>query len=166
LEEAVAMKTVTRIWKVNGEERQVKVPPVRRLLDVLREDLGLKGTKEGCGEGECGACTILLNGEPVVSCLVAAGQVQDGADIMTVEGLEKSEGGRLLQSAYVEKGAAQCGFCIPGMIVSSYALLSTERDPDEQRIREAHAGNLCRCTGYQKIVEAVQWAAKRWPGKT
>jgi aerobic carbon-monoxide dehydrogenase small subunit len=159
------MKTVTRTWKVNGEERQVKVPPVRRLLDVLREELGLKGTKEGCGEGECGACTILLNGEPVVSCLVAAGQVPDGAEILTVEGLEKTEGGRLLQAAYVEKGAAQCGFCIPGMIVSSYALLSKERNPDEQRIREAHAGNLCRCTGYQKIVEAVQMAAKKWPSK-
>ncbi len=160
------MKPVSRTWKVNGEERPVKVPPMRRLLDVLREDLGLKGTKEGCGEGECGACTILLDGRPVVSCLLAAGQVPDGSNIMTVEGLEKTEGGRLLQQAYIEKGAAQCGFCIPGMILSSYALLSRCAKPDEQTIRQAHAGNLCRCTGYQKIVEAVQAAAAKWPGKS
>jgi aerobic carbon-monoxide dehydrogenase small subunit len=158
------MKTVTRNWEVNGEERHVKAPPLRRLLDVLREDLGLKGTKEGCGEGECGACTVLVDGVPVVSCLVPAGQIRDGAQIMTVEGLEKTEDGRILQRAYIETGAVQCGFCIPGMIMSSYALLSKERDPDEQRIREAHAGNLCRCTGYQKIVEAVQAAAEKWQG--
>ena len=154
------MKPVTRTWKVNGEAKTVKVPPMRRLLDVLREDLGLKGTKEGCGEGECGACTVLINGEPVVSCLLAAGQVADGTEIMTVEGLEKTAAGKILQEAYVEKGAAQCGFCIPGMIMSSYALLLKNPDPDEATIREAHAGNLCRCTGYQKIVEAVQSAAK------
>jgi len=157
------MKKVKRRWIVNGEECSVQVPPLRRLLDVLREDLGLKGTKEGCGEGECGACTVLLNGEPVVSCLVAAGQVPEGADIMTVEGLEKTEGGRVLQQAYVEKGAAQCGFCIPGMLMSSYALLSRTKNPDEKTIREAHAGNLCRCTGYEKIIEAIRVAAERWP---
>lgn len=157
------MKTVKRTWTVNGESRTVDVPPMRRLLDVLRADLKLTGTKEGCGEGECGACTVLLNGGAVVSCLVAAGQVPDGAEIMTVEGLEKTEGGRILQAAYADKGAAQCGFCIPGMIMSSYALLSRVRDPDEATIREAHAGNLCRCTGYQKIVEAVQAASKKWP---
>ena len=160
------MKTVSRTWKINGEERTVKVPPMRRLLDVLREDLGLKGPKEGCGEGECGACTVLVNGEPVVSCLVPAGQIRDGMEIMTVEGLEKTAGGRLLQEAYAEKGSAQCGFCIPGMILSSYALLSKHPNPDEATIRAAHAGNLCRCTGYQKIVEAVQWAARKWPGKS
>jgi len=153
------MKTVKRNWKVNGEVRAVETPPMRRLLDVLRVDLGLKGTKEGCGEGECGACTVLLDGAPVVACLVAAGQVTDGAELMTVEGLEKTELGRTLQRAYLEKGAAQCGFCIPGMLMSSYALLAREPDPDERRIREAHAGNLCRCTGYEKIVEAVRWAA-------
>ena len=160
------MKTLTRTWKVNGEEKTIKVPPMRRLLDVLREDLGLTGTKEGCGEGECGACTVLVNGEPVVSCLIPAGQVVDGAQIMTVEGLEKTAGGKLLQEMYAEKGSAQCGFCIPGMIMSSYALLSKNPNPDEATIREAHAGNLCRCTGYQKIVEAVQAAAQKWPGKS
>ncbi len=156
------MKNVKRTWRVNGEERVVELPPGRRLLDALRQDLKLTGAKEGCGEGECGACTILLNGEPVVSCLIPIGQVEDGAEIMTVEGLEKTANGRLLQEAYAGKGAAQCGFCIPGMIMSSYALLSREKNPSEARIREAHAGNLCRCTGYQKIVEAVQWAAERW----
>jgi carbon-monoxide dehydrogenase small subunit len=159
------MKTITRTWMVNGEEHTVSVPAVRRLLDVLREDLRLTGTKEGCGEGECGACTVLIGGKPVVACLVAAGQLANGTEIMTAEGLEKTAGGRVLQQAYVEKGAAQCGFCIPGMLMSSYALLNRTSHPDEHTIREAHAGNLCRCTGYAKIVEAVQWAAERWPGK-
>lgn len=157
------MNCVERTWMVNGERRRVNVSPLRRLLDVLRDDLGLKGTKEGCGEGECGACTVLLDGAPVVSCLVAAGQVPDGAQIMTVEGLEKTEGGRILQRVYVEKGAAQCGFCIPGMLLSSYALLQRMARPSEAVIREAHAGNLCRCTGYAKIIEAVQAAAREWP---
>lgn len=157
------MKKVMCKWKVNGELKSFEVPPARRLLDVLREDLKLTGAKEGCGEGECGACTVLLNGEPVVSCLVPAGQVPDGAEIMTVEGLEKTEGGKLLQKIYVEKGAAQCGFCIPGMIMSSYALLSKVAKPDDRQIREAHAGNLCRCTGYEKIIEAVRAAGEKWP---
>ena len=157
------MKKIKRAWKVNGAVREVTFPPARRLLDVIREELRLTGTKEGCGEGECGACTILLDGEPVVSCLIPAGQVPDGAEIVTVEGLEKTEGGRLLQKIYVEKGAAQCGFCIPGMIMSSYALLTRQRNPDERAIREAHAGNLCRCTGYEKIIEAVRAAAAKWP---
>lgn len=138
---------------------------MRRLLDVLREEHDLKGTKEGCGEGECGACTIILNGEPVTSCLIAAGQVPDGTEIMTVEGLEKTEGGRVLQKAYIEKGAAQCGFCIPGMIVASYAFLGKNPELSENAIREAHAGNICRCTGYAKIIEAVSTAAERWPSK-
>lgn len=157
------MKKIKRAWIINGERVEVDVPPMRRFLDVLREDLKHTGTKEGCGEGECGACTVLLNGEPVLSCLLAAGQVPDGANITTVEGLEKTAGGRILQEAYVEKGAAQCGFCIPGMIVSSYALLCREPTTDPQRIRESHAGNICRCTGYDKIVEAIQCAAERWP---
>ena len=157
------MKKVARKWIINGEPREVEFPPMRRLLDVLREELDLKGTKEGCGEGECGACTVILDGETVTSCLVAAGQVADGAEIMTVEGLEKTEGGRLLQQSYVEKGAAQCGFCIPGMIVSSYAFLSRKPELNDRAIRDAHAGNICRCTGYAKIMEAVQAAAERWP---
>ena len=147
---------------LNGSPILVETDPARRVLDILREDLALTGTKEGCGEGECGACTILLNGQPVVSCLMAAGHVPDGSELMTVEGLEKTENGRLLQEAYVEKGAAQCGFCIPGMIMSSYALLTRNPHPDEAEIRTAHAGNLCRCTGYQKIVEAVEYAATKW----
>lgn len=152
-----------RTWIINGESRTAEFPPLRRLLDVLREDLGLKGTKEGCGEGECGACTVLLNGEPVTACLVAAGQVEDGASIMTVEGLEKTEAGKILQQAYIEKGAAQCGFCIPGMLMASYAYLSGARTNSDFARREAHAGNICRCTGYAKIMEAVALAAERWP---
>lgn len=157
------MNKVTRTWIINGESRTVAFPPLRRLLDVLRADLGLTGTKEGCGEGECGACTVLLNGEVITSCLVAAGQVEDGATILTVEGLEKTEGGRILQKAYVEKGAAQCGFCIPGMLISSYAFLSKQPALAEHALRDAHAGNICRCTGYAKIMEAVSTAAERWP---
>lgn len=136
---------------------------MRRLLDVLREELGLKGTKEGCGEGECGACTVLLNGEVVTACLVAAGQVEDGAELMTVEGLERTEGGRILQQAYIEKGAAQCGFCIPGMLMASYAHLSQGGPAGDFELRTAHAGNICRCTGYAKIMEAVALASERWP---
>lgn len=150
---------------MNGESRTAEFPPLRRLLDVLREDLGLKGCKEGCGEGECGACTVLLNGEPVTSCLIGAGQVPDGTELMTVEGLEKTAGGRILQKAYIEKGAAQCGFCIPGMIVSSYALLRKKPALTDQVICDAHAGNICRCTGYVKIIEAVKAAAEKWPGE-
>jgi aerobic-type carbon monoxide dehydrogenase small subunit (CoxS/CutS family) len=153
------MKTVQRTWIVNGERRTVEVPAARRLIDVLRQDLKLTGTKEGCGEGECGACTILLNGAAVVSCLIPAGQVENNSEIMTVEGLEKTPLGRTLQQAYSEKGAVQCGFCIPGMLISSYTLLTRESNPSEPQIREALAGNICRCTGYQKIVEAIQWAA-------
>jgi carbon-monoxide dehydrogenase small subunit len=157
------MKEITRKWVVNGKEREVTCPPMRRLLDVIREDLKLTGTKEGCGEGECGACTVLINGKPVVSCLVPAGQLPDGTELLTVEGLADREDGRILQQAYAEKGAAQCGFCIPGMLMASYALLSKVRNPDDQAIKEAHAGNLCRCTGYTKIMEAVRHAAEQWP---
>ncbi len=158
------MGKIHRDWIINGEKREVECAPMRRLLDVLREELDLKGTKEGCGEGECGACTVLWNGKPVTSCLVAAGQVPDGAELMTIEGLEKTPGGRTLQHAYVERGAAQCGFCIPGMILSSYAFLSKTPELNDETIRDAHAGNICRCTGYAKIVEAVATAAERWPG--
>lgn len=154
---------VTRNWIVNGEACEVVAPPLKRVLDVLREDLKLMGSKEGCGEGECGACTILLDGAPVVSCLLAVGSVPDGSNLMTVEGLENTEGGRIIQQAYLDLGAAQCGFCIPGMLMASYALLCAERNLGETRIREAHAGNLCRCTGYDKIVKAVQAAAAKWP---
>jgi len=157
------MKKTQRTWIINGESRTVEFPPARRLLDVLREDLDLKGTKEGCGEGECGACTVMINGEIVVSCLLAAGQVRDQSEILTVEGLEKTEGGRLIQKSYLDKGAAQCGFCIPGMLISSYAFLRKQPEVNEQTIKDAHAGNICRCTGYVKIIEAVQVASERWP---
>jgi carbon-monoxide dehydrogenase small subunit len=145
---------------VNGRALRARVPPMKRLLDVLREDAELPGSKEGCGEGECGACTVLLDGEPVNSCLVAAGQCE-GSKVVTVEGLAR--GGRLtaLQRAFVEMGGAQCGICTPGMLVTSYALIQAARGrvPGEDEVREALAGNLCRCTGYQKIVDAVRAAA-------
>ncbi len=157
------MKTIERTWIINGESRTVSFPSARRLLDVLREDLDLKGTKEGCGEGECGACTVMINGEIVVSCLLAAGQVRDGAEILTVEGLERTAGGRLIQKEYLAKGAAQCGFCIPGMLVSSYAFLRRKPVLTEEAIKDAHAGNICRCTGYVKILEAVKAAGEAWP---
>lgn len=153
--------TVARRWKVNGKKVEVSVRPARRLLDVLREDLGLTGAKEGCGEGECGACTVLVDGDPMVSCLLLAGQVADGTEILTIEGVGRTRLGRVIQQAYVDAGAVQCGFCIPGMVLSSYALLVRRPNPSESEIRTALAGNLCRCTGYAKIVEAVRLAARR-----
>ena len=151
---------ITLRLTVNGRARSAKVPAMKRLLDVLREDLGLPGSKEGCGEGECGACTVLIDGEPVNSCLVAAGQCE-GSKVVTVEGLARNGKLSALQRAFVEMGGAQCGICTPGMLISSYALLSAARGrvPGEDEVREALAGNLCRCTGYQKIVDAVRAAA-------
>ena len=151
---------VTLRLTVNGRVRSASVPPMKRLLDVLREDLALPGSKEGCGEGECGACTVLLDGEPVNSCLVAAGQCQ-GSKVVTVEGLARGEKLSALQRAFVDMGGAQCGICTPGMLISSYALLLAARGrvPGDEEVREALAGNLCRCTGYQKIVDAVRAAA-------
>src|SRR5437867_13020354 len=141
-------------FDVNGIAREVEPPPMRRLLDVLREDLRLTGTKEGCGEGECGACSVLIDGEVVDSCLVAVGQVE-GRQVTTVEGL--AAGGRLtaLQQAFIEHGAAQCGICTPGMLLAAHALLQRAARPSALDVREALAGNLCRCTGYTKIIEAV-----------
>ena len=157
------MNIVRRTWKVNGQTVRVRAPAGRRLLDVLREDLGLIGSKESCGEGDCGACTVLVDGEPVVSCILPVGQLADGTEILTVEGIEKKRIGRLVQAAFIEVGAVQCGFCIPGMIVSSYALLAKNPKPSTRAIREALAGNLCRCTGYAKIIAAVKLAASRIP---
>ncbi len=147
--------------EVNGRRRAVEVPPMKRLLDVLREDLALTGTKEGCGEGECGACSVLLDGELVNSCLIPACQA-DGHAVRTVEGLAAA-GGELhaVQQAFWEKGGAQCGICTPGMLLAAVALIEREPRPSEAEIREALAGNLCRCTGYVKIVEAVASAATR-----
>ena len=139
---------------VNGELHELEIPAQRTLLDVIREDLGFTGTKQGCGNGECGACTVLLEGEPVNACLVLALQA-DGKSITTIEGV--SRGGALdpIQEAFIAKGAIQCGFCTPGMVLSVKALLDRNPRPDEMEIREALTGNFCRCTGYQKIVEAV-----------
>jgi carbon-monoxide dehydrogenase small subunit len=136
--------------RVNGSKHSVDVPPMRRLLDTLREELGLTGTKEGCGEGECGACTVLVDGEAVNSCLIATCQVA-GTEVRTVEGLA---GERLhrLQRAFLDRGAAQCGICTPGMLMAALAL---PKKATRQQIREGLAGNLCRCTGYIKIYDAV-----------
>jgi len=141
-------------FTLNGAAVSLDVVGTRRLLDVLREDLRLTGTKEGCGEGECGACSVLIDGEVVDSCLVAVGQVE-GREITTVEGL--ADGGRLtaLQQAFIEHGAAQCGICTPGMLLAARALLDRTTRPSADDVREALAGNLCRCTGYTKIIEAV-----------
>ena len=144
---------------VNTSAREVDVAPVRRLLDVLRIDLGLTGTKEGCAEGECGACTVLLDGDPVCSCLVSIGQCV-GRSVTTVEGLGPIEHLAPLQRCFVEHGGAQCGICTPGMLIAAEALLARRLDPSEEEIREALAGNLCRCTGYQRIVESVRAAAE------
>ncbi len=148
---------------VNGERTELAAPGMRRLLDALREDLGLTGTKEGCGEGECGACSVLIDGEVVNSCLVPVCQVE-GTRIETVEGLAAD--GRLnqLQAAFLETGGAQCGICTPGMLMAGEAFLASGRSADEDAIREAIAGNLCRCTGYTKIIDAIALAAERRAG--
>jgi carbon-monoxide dehydrogenase small subunit len=151
-------------WRftVNGDPVEVEAPGMRRLLDVLREDLALTGTKEGCGEGECGACTVLVDGAPVDACLVPVAQVA-GSRVATVEGLAapSPEGPVLdaLQAAFLEAGGAQCGICTPGMLMAARAYLDAGGGPDESAIREAIAGNLCRCTGYTKIIEAIAMAA-------
>ena len=136
-------------FTLNGREVSSEGSGARRLLDVLREDLRQTGTKEGCGEGECGACSVLIDGEVVDSCLVAVGQVE-GRRVVTIEGLQSP-----LQQAFIEHGAAQCGICTPGMLLAAHVLLLRTRRPSADDVREALAGNLCRCTGYTKIIEAV-----------
>ena len=149
---------------VNGETRDVVVAPHKTLLEVLREDLALTGTKHGCELGECGTCTVLLDGEPALSCLALPVECQ-GRRITTVEGM--AEGGRLhpLQQAFAELGAAQCGYCTPGILLTAQALLADNPGPTRDEIRHALAGNLCRCTGYTKILEAVELAALRISGE-
>lgn len=140
--------------KVNEEVYELEVPANRTLLDVIRDEVGLNGTKKGCGTGECGACTVLLDGEPVNACMMLALQAK-GKSVTTIEGLARDGMIHPIQQAFIAHGAIQCGYCTPGMILSAKALLDRNPNPREMEIREALAGNLCRCTGYQKIVEAI-----------
>jgi carbon-monoxide dehydrogenase small subunit len=149
--------------RVNGEEYETVVAPRETLLEVLRDRLSLTGTKEGCGEGACGTCTVLLDGKPVRSCLTLAVEVQ-GREITTIEGLAPLGELHPVQKAFVEYGAIQCGFCSPGMILTTKALLDENPNPTEQEARQAISGNVCRCTGYAKIVEAMLKAAERVQG--
>lgn len=145
---------------VNGESKTVRVYPMQRLLDVLRQDLELTGTKEGCGEGECGACAVLIDGELVVSCLIPVAQA-DGTNIVTIEGATADPRWRVLQQAFLACGGAQCGICTPGMILAAVHLLEKKPKPSTDEIREGLSGNLCRCTGYLQILEAVAEAARQ-----
>ncbi len=151
------MANIQLSFRLNGKDYSIETQDNRRMVDVLREDLRLTGTKEGCGVGECGACTVVINGNAVTSCLVYAGQMQ-GADILTVEGLSETEIGSILQRCFVEGDAVQCGFCTPGFLMSAYALLMKNPHPTREEIREAVAGNLCRCTGYIPIINAIEKA--------
>ena len=145
-------------FKVNGKSYQIDICPSMRLIDLLRDELGLTGTKEGCGEGECGSCTVIMDGKAVNSCLVPAPQV-DGKEIITVEGLAQDRQLDLLQQKVLEHSAVECGFCTPGMLMSAKALLMKNPHPTDEEIRTAIAGNLCRCAGYAKIVAAIKAAA-------
>jgi carbon-monoxide dehydrogenase small subunit len=148
------MKREIRL-NINGKSETVYTEESSRLLDVLREEFFLTGTKEGCAVGECGACTIVINGQAVNSCLVLTGQCED-SEIITIEGLEKNGELHELQKQFMEKGAIQCGFCTPGMVMSAYALVQYNPDPTLEEIKEAIEGNLCRCTGYTQIIEAIE----------
>lgn len=146
--------------KVNGKYVEVKVPPLTSLVELLRDYLNLKGTKIGCNEGECGACTVLMNGKPVNSCMVLAPQAE-GAEIWTIEGITPQEGLHPLQEAFLDVGAVQCGYCTPGFIVAGSALLRENPHPTREQILEGIEGNLCRCTGYQKIIDAIERCANQ-----
>ena len=148
---------------VNGEPRQILVEPYYSLLDTLRDEMLLTGTKKGCDEGDCGACTVLLNGRPVTSCLVLAHSARD-AEVTTIEGLATREGLHPVQQAFAEHGGLQCGFCTPGLIMSAAGLLQKEPNPTAEEVKYAIGGNLCRCTGYTKVVEAIMSAAEKARG--
>ncbi len=150
--------------KINGTWQEVETRPDRLLLELLREDLGLTGTKKGCEKGECGACTVILNGKAVLSCLTPALKA-DGAEILTVEGLALKDRLHPLQQAFLEEGAVQCGYCTPGMLLSAKALLDENPDPGVEEVKKAISGNLCRCTGYAKIIRAIGVAAGKMRGE-
>jgi carbon-monoxide dehydrogenase small subunit len=153
-------------FQVNGEQTAIDVEPTKTLLDVLREDLFLTGTKRGCDSGECGACTVLLNGQAVHSCLILAAELE-GQDVLTIEGLSKNPKElHPLQKAFIEKGAVQCGFCTPGLMMSAKALLDRNPNPTEEEVRHSISGNLCRCTGYSKIVDAILTAGEEIRGNS
>lgn len=148
-------KKISVSFTINGDAREALVDPWHTLLTVLRDDLGLSGTKEGCGNGNCGSCTVIINGRTVDSCMVLAPEI-DSKDIKTVEGLTKGNTLHPIQEAFINEGALQCGFCTPGFLMSIERLLSNNSNPSEHEIRSAIAGNICRCTGYDKIIKAVQ----------
>ena len=145
--------------KVNGNSYKMNVDTRMTLLEAIRDKIGLTGTKEGCSVGECGTCTVLMDGKPIYSCLMLAVEA-DGKEILTIEGLATPEGLHPIQKAFIEHGAVQCGFCTPGMVLSAKALLDENPNPTKEEIREAISGNLCRCTGYQKIIEAIEEAGR------
>ena len=147
-------------FTLNGNKVEFIGDPLRRLIDTLREDFSLTGVKEGCGEGECGACSIIKDGKLVTSCIIPVGACE-GSEIYTIEGIRDTEKGKCLIDAFRDGGAVQCGFCIPGMVMAAYALLSANPNPDENAIRMAISGNICRCTGYDLIVASIRLAAER-----
>ncbi|MBQ6672813.1 MAG: (2Fe-2S)-binding protein [Spirochaetales bacterium] len=147
-------------FRLNGKEVSIVTDPLRRLIDVLREDFDCKGVKEGCSEGECGACSIILNGKMVTSCIIPVGAI-GGQEIMTIEGIRETEKGQVIIQAFADGGAVQCGFCIPGMVIATYCLLEENPDPTEEEIRLGISGNICRCTGYDLIVESIRLASRR-----
>ena len=156
--------SVSIYFKINGEKKQLNIPAGMTALEVIRDRLELKGTKEGCGIGECGACTIIVDGRAVNACLMFAAQL-DGREVLTVEGLDRNGGLDPIQEAFAEKHAVQCGFCTPGLLMSTRALLSEQSNPDRSEIVKAISGNLCRCTGYHSIITAIEDAARRQPKK-
>ena len=147
-------------FTLNGNKVEFIGDPLRRLIDTLREDFSLTGVKEGCGEGECGACSVIKDGKLVTSCIIPMGSVA-GSDIWTIEGIRDTEKGKCIVDAFVEGGAVQCGFCIPGMVMAAYALLESNPHPDDEAIRQGISGNICRCTGYDLIVESIKLASER-----
>lgn len=157
------MRTIDLSFELNGSTITISAPPLRRLLDILRDDLGLTGTKEGCGEGECGACAVLMDGRLVNSCLIPAASLE-GKSVVTIEGYRETERFAVISEAFARAGSVQCGFCTPGMVMAAEALLERTPRPTEEEVRQGLAGNLCRCTGYAMIVEGILLVAKEGKG--